>query len=69
MYNDLCSLDHTNRKIPPLQTSATINKSISSILIEENKFIEKEIGLSALCDLINLERLFYGFFQSVMLKS
>jgi hypothetical protein len=40
--------------------SAITNKPIRSILLEENKFIAKEIGLSALCDLINFERIFYG---------
>ncbi len=38
-------------------SSVVINKSI---LIEDNKFIAKDVGLSALCDLINFERLFYG---------
>lgn len=36
------------------------DKSKKTILMEENVFIPKEIGRSALCDLLNFERLLYG---------
>jgi len=44
--------------------SSTKNKSANSILNEGNKFIAKEVGVSALCDLINFERLLYGLLSA-----
>ena len=42
------------------QISKSEKKSFNHILSEENKFIAKELRLSALCDLINFEKIFYG---------